>query len=88
MTLSEYLEKYNKTLEWFAKELGTSKGYVHDLRIGRRVPSLAMIKRIQDVTKNKVKAKDWIQAPTASSKAKSSKQTATKADPTSAEDSI
>lgn len=60
MKLSEYMDKYNKTTTELAKLFDTSTGYLHDMKTGRRIPSLEMVLKIQKETDNKVKPEDWI----------------------------
>jgi hypothetical protein len=58
MTLADYINEHGRgTLTRLARDVGTSKGYLHDLiNDPNRRPSVDMAKAIEDATGGKVSA--------------------------------
>lgn len=58
MTLADYINEHGRgTLTRLAREIGTSKGYLHDLvNDPTRRPSVDMAKAIEEATGGKVSA--------------------------------
>ena len=65
MTLAEYLDKNNIRREDFAKEIGVSQAYISMLCHRKHDPSLSVIMRIKDATKDAVLAEDLVSLKTA-----------------------
>lgn len=72
--LAQYIESNGITKVAFAKSIGTSRFYIHDLISGRRAPSVKMMLKIEEVTKGRIKAKDWTDAAREKRKASEAKQ--------------
>ncbi|WP_350939129.1 MULTISPECIES: helix-turn-helix domain-containing protein [Thioclava] len=60
MTLKEYLSLHQISQTDFSGSLGVSKGYLSDLLRGRKLPSLTIAVKIQDLTKGAVMAGSWV----------------------------
>ena len=57
--LSDYLQSAGLTASELARQLNTSRGYVHDLANGRRSPSMRMAGKIARVTENAIPVSAW-----------------------------
>lgn len=62
--LTHYLATQGISQSDFAKSIGTSRGYVHDLMHGRRAPGRALAVTIERKTKGAVRVIDWSPART------------------------
>jgi transcriptional regulator with XRE-family HTH domain len=59
MKLKSYLSDKNIKHSDFAEKLGVSQVTVTRYVNGKRTPSLGMARRIEDLTKRKVRISDW-----------------------------
>lgn len=57
--LLEYLVSSKMTGEDFAKAIGSSRGYIHDLKTGRRRPSLPKAILIEKATEGRIPVSAW-----------------------------
>lgn len=60
MTLSDWLKRTKTTEAEFAREISTSRQVINHLIRGHNKPSLALLVRIERVTKGKVRALDFM----------------------------
>lgn len=69
MKLKSYLSDKNIKHSDFAEKLGVSQVTVTRYANGKRTPSLGMARRIEDITKRKVRVSDWYDLPEVSAEA-------------------
>lgn len=58
MKLEDYLIEKNLSKADFAKKIGRTREYIHNLLKGHYYPSLASAKKIEEITSGKVKVED------------------------------
>lgn len=61
--LTQYLESVGQRPSDFARVLGTSPGYLHDILTQRRRPSLDLAMRIERATGGCVPVQVWVPEP-------------------------
>lgn len=59
MKLDEYLKERGIVAKWFADKVPCNPSYLSRVRRGLMMPSPMMIKRIETLTKGKVKEEDF-----------------------------
>lgn len=59
MRLNHYLSTRGVTAEDFAKKIGASRAAVYKWRQHQRIPRPAMVKKIRQATRGKVREDDW-----------------------------
>lgn len=64
MRLTEYLEETDVTLTALAAEVGCHASTLHDIKSGRRQPSLGLALAIQRATRGRVSPEDMAKNPT------------------------
>lgn len=73
MNLKEYFEKKSLSQVSFAKKIGISKAHICNILKGKRTPSLALMRRIIEITKGEVTVGDLFN-PKAPSRLKTKKE--------------
>lgn len=61
MNLKEYLEEIRSTYREFAEKLGIRTHYLQSIAYGKKKPSLDLAVKIQELTDDKVTAKDLLE---------------------------
>ena len=59
MMLKEYIKNYESSMADFARKLKVSRGYLHNLVTGRRLPSARLATAIENLTGGKVRLRDF-----------------------------
>ena len=61
MKLADYLEETGTRRAHLAQDIGVSRSTITDLCVGRRQPSIGMMRRIHEATDGKVTANDFME---------------------------